>query len=74
MRQDGTFWIFCVSPRNPAMDDAGRGYPALRRVIMRLPDSMKPPLALWLYPAYGMRAGKRGKNAIENPEASDLYA
>ena len=38
---DGTFWIGLVSPRNPAMDTLA-GYPALRRVIMRLPDSMKP--------------------------------
>lgn len=38
---DGTFWVGLVSPRNPVMD-ALSGWPALRRVIMRLPEAMKP--------------------------------
>jgi sugar lactone lactonase YvrE len=38
---DGTFWVGLVSPRNAIMDKLS-GVPFLRRVIMRLPDGMKP--------------------------------
>lgn len=38
---DGTFWVGLVSPRNAIMDQLS-GSPFLRRVIMRLPDAMKP--------------------------------
>jgi sugar lactone lactonase YvrE len=38
---DGTFWVGLVSPRNAIMDKLS-AYPSLRRVIMRLPDAMKP--------------------------------
>lgn len=38
---DGTFWIGLVSPRNAIMDKLS-GKPFLRRVIMRLPEAMKP--------------------------------
>lgn len=38
---DGTFWLGLVSPRNAIMDKLS-GAPSLRRVIMRLPDAMKP--------------------------------
>ena len=38
---DGTFWVGLVSPRNAIMDKLS-GTPFLRRVIMRLPDAMKP--------------------------------
>ncbi len=38
---DGTFWVGLVSPRNAIMDKLA-GLPSLRRVIMRLPDAMKP--------------------------------
>lgn len=38
---DETFWVGLVSPRNAIMDNLS-GYPFLRRVIMRLPDAMKP--------------------------------
>lgn len=38
---DGTFWVGLVSPRNAIMDKLA-GKPFLRRVIMRLPDAMKP--------------------------------
>lgn len=38
---DGTFWLGLVSPRNALMDGLA-GMPALRRVIMRLPEAMKP--------------------------------
>jgi len=38
---DGTFWVGLVSPRNPVMDQLANS-PFLRRVIMRLPDAMKP--------------------------------
>lgn len=38
---DGTFWVGLVSPRNAIMDKLS-GNPPLRRVIMRLPDAMKP--------------------------------
>jgi hypothetical protein len=38
---DGTFWVGLVSPRNDIMDKLS-GYPFLRRVIMRLPEAMKP--------------------------------
>ena len=38
---DGTFWVGLVSPRNAIMDQLS-GNPVLRRVIMRLPDAMKP--------------------------------
>lgn len=38
---DGTFWVGLVSPRNAIMDNLA-GNPFLRRVIMRLPDAMKP--------------------------------
>ena len=38
---DGTFWVGLVSPRNAIMDKLS-GSPSLRRVIMRLPDAMKP--------------------------------
>ncbi len=38
---DGTYWVGLVSPRNPVMDRLS-DKPQLRRVIMRLPDAMKP--------------------------------
>lgn len=38
---DDTFWVGLVSPRNAIMDKLS-GIPLLRRVIMRLPDTMKP--------------------------------
>ncbi len=38
---DGTFWVGLVSPRNAIMDNLS-GKPFLRRVLMRLPDAMKP--------------------------------
>lgn len=38
---DGTFWLGLVSPRNALMDSLS-DKPFLRRVIMRLPDAMKP--------------------------------
>ncbi|WP_281859947.1 SMP-30/gluconolactonase/LRE family protein, partial [Litoreibacter halocynthiae] len=38
---DGTFWVGLVSPRNAIMDRLSNA-PFLRRVIMRLPDGMKP--------------------------------
>lgn len=38
---DGTFWVGLVSPRNAIMDNLSNK-PSLRRVIMRLPDAMKP--------------------------------
>ncbi|MGJ8597910.1 SMP-30/gluconolactonase/LRE family protein [Sulfitobacter sp.] len=38
---DGTFWVGLVSPRNAIMDKLSKT-PSLRRVIMRLPDAMKP--------------------------------
>jgi len=38
---DGTFWVGLVSPRNAIMDKLS-GQPFLRRVLMRLPDAMKP--------------------------------
>lgn len=38
---DGTFWVGLVSPRNAIMDKLS-GHPLLRRVVMRLPDAMKP--------------------------------
>lgn len=38
---DGTFWLGLVSPRNAIMDKLADS-PGLRRVIMRLPDAMKP--------------------------------
>lgn len=38
---DGTFWVGLVSPRNAIMD-ALSDKPGLRRVIMRLPEAMKP--------------------------------
>lgn len=38
---DGTFWVDLVSPRNVIMDKLS-GNPFLRRVIMRLPEAMKP--------------------------------
>lgn len=38
---DGTFWVGLVSPRNAIMD-ALSDKPFLRRVIMRLPEAMKP--------------------------------
>lgn len=38
---DGTFWVGLVSPRNAIMDKLSDS-PFLRRVIMRLPDRMKP--------------------------------
>ncbi|MEO0670263.1 MAG: SMP-30/gluconolactonase/LRE family protein [Pseudomonadota bacterium] len=38
---DGTFWLGLASPRNAIMDQLS-GAPFWRRVIMRLPDSMKP--------------------------------
>ena len=38
---DGTFWVGLVSPRNGLMDNLS-GYPFVRRVIMRLPEAMKP--------------------------------
>lgn len=38
---DGTFWVGLVSPRNAIMDKLS-GNTFLRRVIMRLPDVMKP--------------------------------
>lgn len=39
--QDGTFWVGLISPRNAIMDSLS-GYPRLRRMIMRLPDAMRP--------------------------------
>lgn len=39
--EDGTFWLGLVSPRNSIMDKLS-SRPFLRRVVMRLPDSMKP--------------------------------
>lgn len=39
--QDGSFWVGLVSPRNAIMDKLS-DHPFLRRVIMRLPESMKP--------------------------------
>jgi len=38
---DGTFWVGLVSPRNSIMDKLS-GNTFLRRVVMRLPDAMKP--------------------------------
>lgn len=38
---DGSYWVGLVSPRNAIMDNLS-GNPGLRRVIMRLPDTMKP--------------------------------
>ncbi|SLN30007.1 Virginiamycin B lyase [Roseovarius albus] len=38
---DGTFWLGVVSPRNAIMDRLS-GSPFLRRVVMRLPESIKP--------------------------------
>lgn len=38
---DGTFWVGLVSPRNAIMDKLS-DRPFLRRVIMRLPEAMKP--------------------------------
>lgn len=38
---DGTFWVGLASPRNAIMDKLS-GNPSLRRVIMRLPEAMKP--------------------------------
>jgi sugar lactone lactonase YvrE len=38
---DGTFWVGLVSPRNAIMDKLS-DKPFLRRVIMRLPDKLKP--------------------------------
>jgi sugar lactone lactonase YvrE len=38
---DGTFWVGLVSPRNAIMDKLANR-PFLRRVIMRLPEAMKP--------------------------------
>ena len=38
---DGTFWLGLASPRNAIMDQLS-GAPFWRRVIMRLPDAMKP--------------------------------
>jgi sugar lactone lactonase YvrE len=38
---DGTFWVGLVSPRNAIMD-ALSGKPFLRRMVMRLPEAMKP--------------------------------
>ncbi|WP_296763297.1 SMP-30/gluconolactonase/LRE family protein [Sediminimonas sp.] len=38
---DGNYWVGLVSPRNPVMDKLANK-PQLRRVIMRLPDTMKP--------------------------------
>lgn len=38
---DGTFWVGLVSPRNAIMDQLSN-HPFLRRIIMRLPDAMKP--------------------------------
>ena len=38
---DGTFWLGLVSPRNAIMDRLSDA-PFLRRVIMRLPEAMKP--------------------------------
>ena len=37
----GAYWVGLVSPRNPVMDTLS-DKPQLRRVIMRLPDAMKP--------------------------------
>lgn len=39
--EDGTFWIGLVSPRNAIMDKLSN-LPFFRRVVMRLPDAMKP--------------------------------
>lgn len=39
--QDGTYWVGLVSPRNPVMDGLSER-PFWRRVVMRLPDAMKP--------------------------------
>lgn len=38
---DGTFWVGLVSPRNALMDKLS-DHPFLRRIIMRLPEAMKP--------------------------------
>lgn len=38
---DGSLWLGLVSPRNAIMDKLS-GNPFLRRMIMRLPDAMKP--------------------------------
>ncbi|MEP5155239.1 SMP-30/gluconolactonase/LRE family protein [Planktotalea sp.] len=38
---DGTFWVGLVSPRNAIMDNLSDA-PFMRRIIMRLPDAMKP--------------------------------
>jgi sugar lactone lactonase YvrE len=38
---DGTFWVGLASPRNAIMDKLA-DHPFLRRVIMRLPETMKP--------------------------------
>lgn len=38
---DGTFWVGLVSPRNALMDKLS-GHAFLRRVIMRLPEALKP--------------------------------
>lgn len=39
--RDGTFWLGLVSPRNAIMDRLS-GYPFLRRLVMRLPEAVKP--------------------------------
>lgn len=39
--EDGTFWIGLVSPRNDIMDKLS-DKPFMRRVVMRLPDALKP--------------------------------
>lgn len=38
---DGTFWMGLVSPRAPAIDMLA-GYPFLRKIVMRLPESVRP--------------------------------
>ncbi|MDX1267601.1 MAG: M24 family metallopeptidase C-terminal domain-containing protein, partial [Oceanisphaera sp.] len=38
---DGTFWVGLVSPRSPAAD-ALAGQPFLRKVVQRLPASIRP--------------------------------
>jgi sugar lactone lactonase YvrE len=37
----GRFWIGLVSPRDPMLDDLGP-HPFLRKVVMRLPESLRP--------------------------------
>ena len=66
----GGFWVALVSPRNPLVDQFA-GWPALRKILLRLPAFLRPAPQRYAF-VLGLDADGRIVHNLQDPEATRL--